>query len=116
MTNREKYKDQKEIVKKFIDFCNSKKGCIGCPIDSGIHLNIGIPPAVKCAYAWEELEYKEELMPCPFCGGDARVYKDLCHTDLSTTFYTVICTKCGARTHNNFLEDAIKKWNRRTEK
>ena len=107
MTNYEKYKRPEERAKKFIDFCNSKKGCIGCPIDSGIHLDIGIPPAVKCAYAWEELEYEEKLLPCPFCGSGATLH--------SSCESWVECNICGTRTKMCACDSgAIEKWNRRT--
>ena len=90
-----------------MDFCNSKKGCIGCPIGSGIHLDIGIPFAVKCAYAWEELEYKEKIKPCPFCGGEAELN--------SGVENWVECTVCHNRTDTWLCDSkAIERWNRRT--
>ncbi|MBR2562477.1 MAG: Lar family restriction alleviation protein [Eubacterium sp.] len=55
----------------------------------------------------------EELKPCPFCGGEAKL------EDLGFPHH-VYCTNCGARiTGRGFGEDgeadAIKKWNMRKE-
>lgn len=57
-----------------------------------------------------------QLLPCPFCGGEAKV-----HVTYETEFVT--CTKCGCRTETTvgdycdegFMDgsQAIKKWNTR---
>ncbi len=47
-----------------------------------------------------------ELLPCPFCGGEADYEYDL---------YMVICKACGACTDlRETTEEAIAAWNRRT--
>ena len=53
----------------------------------------------------------EELMPCPFCGGEAEMRKTA-HWD----FY-VRCRKCGAKTaqHNQNEPGAVMDWNRRVK-
>ena len=45
-----------------------------------------------------------KLLPCPFCGGEAKVCK----------YYFIQCTKCGTSTltHTN-REEAIESWNTR---
>lgn len=56
----------------------------------------------------------EELKPCPFCGGRAKVYKG--HSLYADKIPTCIfCTKCGAQTLLCRLEQAPKLWNTRTE-
>lgn len=56
----------------------------------------------------------EELKPCPFCGGQAKVYKgqSLYADRIPTRIY---CAKCGARTGICLSERALKLWNTRTE-
>ena len=57
----------------------------------------------------------EELKPCPFCGGEAKV-------EISLGRYSVICTNCDATIlpsttlNNPTKDDVIANWNRRTEK
>lgn len=49
-----------------------------------------------------------ELKPCPFCGGVA-------YFDSGVGEYWVRCGSCGASSRlNNFPENAIDDWNRRT--
>ena len=110
MTNNEKYKDPKERTDMFRKFCKSHNGCGHCPIyEQHMHIH--------CAYAWEELEYKEELLPCPFCGGKATInpiYNDVPETGLMVTLHRVRCPICDARTGDCDTEEkAIKQWNRR---
>jgi len=56
----------------------------------------------------------DELKPCPFCGGWARVYKferRLCDS------WHVICYECGAGTDEmRTKEGALAAWNRRAER
>jgi len=52
-----------------------------------------------------------ELLPCPFCGGEAKV------TCFGRGRYqaNVECTKCSCRLHERFISkaEAMKAWNRR---
>ena len=52
----------------------------------------------------------KELLPCPFCGGEAEVWIT---NDSAGVF--VICESCFIRTPpNEFKEVVVKKWNTRT--
>ena len=54
-----------------------------------------------------------ELLPCPFCRGEANID---CGNGIYTVFY-VFCTKCKTRQPNRLTrEDAIYHWNTRTPK
>lgn len=60
----------------------------------------------------------QELKPCPFCGGEARV----CHFSsfVNSAFdsgYYIKCNKCGTTGHKYFttMKQAIRAWNRRVE-
>ena len=60
------------------------------------------------------------LLPCPFCGGEAE--KDIVH-DLGVHAGKILCGKCGARTAAYFIgkdEGAefvvIEAWNKRAER
>ena len=60
----------------------------------------------------KELQDKNKLKPCPFCGKD----KATLSYDYSNLYRFVFCKECGVRTlmyHND--EDAIAVWNRRDE-
>lgn len=48
-----------------------------------------------------------DLKPCPFCGGEPRIY------DYGEGHCLIACSFCCARTHDDFLEEAIATWNRR---
>lgn len=55
------------------------------------------------------------LLPCPFCGGDAKDYShsscDCCGKHFTGV---VMCEKCGAEvSHFDTAEDAHVAWNRR---
>lgn len=65
-----------------------------------------------------------DLKPCPFCGGEARIYKQMrsdppCHYMV----YLAICDMCGCRTKDYTCDgyygetfeqkDVIESWNRR---
>lgn len=46
-----------------------------------------------------------ELKPCPFCGGQAKMF---------SAFGTQVqCTKCGAKVYDLVMELALAKWNNR---
>ena len=54
----------------------------------------------------------EELKPCPFCGGKAKIKKD----DEGNHFY-VLCKKCGTKSISTANEtEAIDLWNMRPDK
>lgn len=53
---------------------------------------------------------KTELLPCPFCGGEAEAKK----TDMSYDFTLIKCQECDAQSDERIdLEDAAEAWNRR---
>lgn len=104
MTNYEKYKDPKERIKKFIDFCQGTN-CKDCPLKETITRDTA---NFACAYAWLDLEAKEEpeLLLCPFCGGEAKL--------VSSVESWVECSVCGVSTKFCACDSgAIEKWNRR---
>ena len=52
-----------------------------------------------------------ELKPCPFCGGEARLQ----HGPFIATMVSIKCTKCGINTPLcDRIKEAIEKWNTRT--
>ncbi|MBR1436961.1 MAG: Lar family restriction alleviation protein [Synergistaceae bacterium] len=52
----------------------------------------------------------EQLRPCPFCGGEARIFYPDC------TFPSVGCRKCGTVSSRYvYMQEAIDAWNRRKE-
>ena len=62
---------------------------------------------------------EKELMPCPFCGGDAvfdgyKIY--LGHGDY-TEEYSIHCSECRCNHRDSFKDpnDAIKAWNTRPQ-
>lgn len=60
----------------------------------------------------------ERLKPCPFCGGEAKVKRDM----LNVNFFSVICLnmKCGAHVFFYGAESSRsaneRRWNQRTER
>lgn len=59
---------------------------------------------------WLKQEQKPELKPCPFCGGEARLYNPL-----ESTMHFVYCNNCSAQGRGNTKAEAIEAWNRRVE-
>jgi Lar family restriction alleviation protein len=105
MTNGEKYKTAKEQTDAFYKFCDDNE-CIKCPCrDNKIS-------RILCAFNWLKLEYKEELLPCPFCGGRAEFNKTLVE---DSTYGWVQCTYCGAHFITKDRDEAISAWNRRAK-
>lgn len=101
MTNGEKYKSAKERFDHFIRFCAVRKNDICKCTDKCVF-------SAKCALDWLELEYKEELKNCPFCGGEPVLYKgDCCF---------VKCHNCDAESfHGESSEEVVAAWNRRVK-
>lgn len=57
----------------------------------------------------------EELKPCPFCGGKARIMME--EEDLpDESFHNIYCTSCGVQFWTKSKTDAIEAWNRRIER
>jgi Lar family restriction alleviation protein len=105
MTNGEKFKSAEERAEAFDEFCDNNE-CRECPL---FDMRGG---RVLCAFSWLELEYKEELKPCPLCGHtDIRMLKN----SAGDVWY-VACNGCGCRTGGDVVKDmAIDAWNRRAK-
>lgn len=109
MTNEQKYKTTDERMRAFWRFCKGqekKNGCLGCPTK-------GVPPyREKCALTWLALEAEEELLSCPFCGGNAE-------SQFVPSFrnsYFVRCKICLSSIRGYDTKDkAIAAWNRRAK-
>lgn len=87
MTNAEKYKTVYERSTAFRKFCGeniSKHSCSKCILHD---YNV-------CEFAWLDLEHKEELKKCPFCGGEAKVTSSI---HQGCEYHCVECTKCHVR-------------------
>lgn len=106
MTNGEKFKTTEERSKKFKEFCESFT-CDKCPITEKGNLT------AKCAFKWLDLEYKEKLLPCPFCGSEASMIS--CTDD----HYVICCNSdcAAALVARGFPspEETIAAWNRRAK-
>lgn len=49
-----------------------------------------------------------KLLPCPFCGGEAKVIENNCYTDI----HSVMCKNCFSESDRYHTQDeAIKQWN-----
>lgn len=111
MTNGEKFKTAEARTIAFHKFCAGKI-CKGkeanCIFSDKIHDIVGH----KCEFAWLDLEYKEELKPCPFCGCGVIELEIESHTG---GIYAV-CSGCGCRMEEQKNEkDAVWLWNRRSK-
>lgn len=60
-------------------------------------------------------ENKEELLPCPFCGGEAKFKSSIFNNDDKKSLGNVHCVKCYASTGGDLqiYEQAIENWNTR---
>ena len=102
MTNGEKFQTPKERAREYKKYCSSHgMGCNKCPLNKF--------SSVRCPYEWLNLEYKEEVKKCPFCGGKARIASDI-HEGIE--YHRVECTKCYCCTSGKLsLDRAIEVWN-----
>lgn len=51
-----------------------------------------------------------KLLPCPFCGGEAKVIENNCYTDI----HSVMCKNCFSESDRYHTQDeAIEAWNTR---
>jgi Lar family restriction alleviation protein len=101
MTNGEKFKTAEERLSGFEEFC-SKNNCENCVLSHCKDWTI-------CQFAWLELEDKEEILKCPFCGSKA---------DINTVGnkYFVRCHDCLIETPlYSSSEEVIAAWNRRAK-
>jgi hypothetical protein len=99
MTNGEKFKTADERIKHFSEFCATRK----CDICKCTGKGASI---LKCAFDWLDLEYREELKNCPFCVGEAILYKRECSF--------VKCHDCDAESfHGELSDEVVAAWNRR---
>lgn len=104
MTNAERFRNPDERYVEFKKFCH-KYTCGNCPVNED-----GIMEA-KCGFKWLDLEYKEELKNCPFCGGKAGVVSGI-HEGCE--YHWVECSECYGRSIGTSLADrTIAAWNRR---
>lgn len=93
MLNSEKFKSAEERRAAYENYCEEcgKK-----------HM------ALTDEFGWLDLEYKEVVKSCPFCGGEAILYK--------AWIPYVRCDKCGTQTTAyQTPDDAIAAWNRRVK-
>lgn len=100
MTNGEKFKTAKKRTEAFDEFCDNNE-CTRCPLFDTEE------DRVLCAFSWLELEAKEEILKCPFCGSKA---------DINTVGnkYFVRCHDCLIETPLcSSSEEVIAAWNRR---
>ena len=56
------------------------------------------------------------LKECPFCGAYAKMYEDerFLFEPVSFPKWYITCIACKVRTPTTFKEDAVKRWNKRT--
>ena len=59
-----------------------------------------------------------ELKPCPFCGSEAEIFKDVSFNaetgeKIGEIKFFVWCTECTALVSGNTKEETIEAWNRR---
>lgn len=107
MTNGERFKTVEERIKEFKKFCKERY-CEGC---SCKETPTGYTSPIRCMLVWLDLEYKEELKPCPFCENA----NNLCVIDSDKGWY-IVCGECCCRTDNKPSKDlAITAWNRRAK-
>lgn len=102
MTNGEKFKTAEERFTEFSNWCFERE-CDDCEL----HF-CNCPEG--CAFHWLNLEYKEGLKPCPFCGSN-RV--EITTISENCRHY-IRCKHCEAKSCEFYVaENAINAWNRR---
>lgn len=58
----------------------------------------------------------QELLPCPFCGGDEKIDEFSDVVNFNKKSYRVECKKCGVYIHFDSKDQAIEAWNTRVNK
>lgn len=107
MTNAEKYKTVEERYDEFKKFCKDRN-CESCPCRGVISGSIK-----TCTFEWLDLEYKEKLKPCPFCGSTPVMANNM--DSMKSISYYIKCA-CGARFASALSESAAAEmWNRRVK-
>lgn len=110
MTNEQRYKAPEERAEAFRKFCNSKQ-CNECECSKD-----GKKFVALCEFRWLALEAEEELLSCPFCGGEAELVHPL-SMGYAYDRYFVTCKECRATSMRYSTEaDAIAAWNRRVKR
>jgi Lar family restriction alleviation protein len=105
MTNGEKFKTAEERGKMFNAYCHSQL-CDDCELNK-----FNERQESSCYFHWLDLEHKEELKNCPFCGGKAGVVSGI-HEGCE--YHWVECSECYGRSIGTSLADrTIAAWNRR---
>lgn len=108
MTNEQMYKTPEERIEAFQKFCTSNK-CDECECTKQRKMGLSL-----CEFGWLTLEAEEELLACPFCGGEAEVVSAMYGHRLDGA--RVRCTRCWVITPVCKDEsEAIAAWNRRAK-
>lgn len=110
MTNEEKYKTIDDRVYAFRKYCRDKGTCHGCALnETRVSRTICVD---RCILNWLALEAEEELLACPFCGGDAEI--EFIPSFRNSHF--VRCKICLSSVRGYDTKDkAIAAWNRRAK-
>ena len=112
MTNAEKFKTAKERAMAFRKFC-ANKICKGHEANCVFFDKLHDKTKHMCEFAWLELEAKNELLPCPFCGCEAILDRKVA---FMTSSFRVKCSNCEMCTElHSFKNAAIATWNRRAK-
>lgn len=106
MTNEQKYKTPEERAEAFLKFCTPQK-CDECECTKLGKMGLSL-----CEFRWLALEAEEELLPCPFCGGDAEI--ESIPSFRNSNF--VRCKICLSSIRGYDTKDkAVAAWNRRAK-
>lgn len=108
MTNEQKFKTPEERQDAFNRCCNTRR-CGDCQVNKIPHNPDG---RVGCMFRWLAIEAEEELLPCPFCGGDAEIES----IPSFRNSHFVRCKICLSSVRGYDTKDkAIAAWNRRAK-